>query len=844
MIGTTVCPGTESPVAVRRLSTADAGFEADFARVLHWSAETDAAIEARVAAIVDDVRQRGDAALLEYTARFDGLQAAEVRALEIDRAELEAALGRITPAQRFALEVAAQRVRAYHERQLEACGRGWQYRDADGTLLGQKVTPLDRVGLYVPGGKAAYPSSVLMNAIPARVAGVGEIVMVVPTPVRGSVATGGREGASTAAAVGERNDLVLAAAAVAGVSRAFTIGGAQAVTALAWGTATIPRVDKITGPGNAYVASAKRRVFGQVGIDMIAGPSEILVLADGTTPPDWVAMDLFSQAEHDELAQSLLLCPDAAYLDAVQAAIERLLPTMPRRDVIRASLEGRGALILTRDIAEACALSNRIAPEHLEISAREPGRWEPLLRHAGAIFLGAWTSESLGDYCAGPNHVLPTSGTARFSSPLGVYDFQKRSSLIEVSAAGARVLGPVAAELAHGEGLQAHARAAQIRVEDAIATPDAPGLEVAAVPLSARLQRTLRQDVQSMHAYAIQPSAGLVKLDAMENPFVLPEPLQAALGERLARVAINRYPGARVGELAEALARFAELPDGCRLMLGNGSDELIDLLSVACNVPGASILAPLPGFVMYEMSARLRGLRFVGVPLRPDFELDEQAMLAAIAEHRPALTYIAYPNNPTANLFDDRIVDRIVEAVGRQDGLVVFDEAYQPFASRSWMARMAAHPHVLVLRTLSKFGLAGVRLGYLCGHAALIAEIDKVRPPYNVSVLNAEAALFALEHAHEYARQAAVLRAERELLAAALAALPGVQPHPSEGNMILVRVPDSARAFSGMKSRGVLVKHIAGLHPLLANCLRLTVGTPQENRLMLDALAASLDGPG
>lgn len=434
-------------VAVRHLDTADAGFEAAFRAVLHWSAETDAEIEGRVAAILDDVRARGDAAVLEYTARFDGVQADGMAALELGPGALQAALAQITPAQRAALEAAAARVRAYHERQLEACGRSWQYRDEDGTLLGQKVTPLDRVGIYVPGGKAAYPSSVLMNAIPARVAGVPEIVMVVPTPR------------------GERNALVLAAAAVAGAHRVFTIGGAQAVGALAYGTATVPRVDKITGPGNAYVASAKRRVFGQVGIDMIAGPSEILVLADGSTPADWVAMDLFSQAEHDELAQSILLCPDAAYLDAVQAAIDRLLPAMPRRDVIRASLEGRGALIRTRSMEEACEISNRIAPEHLEISSREPGRWEPLLRHAGAIFLGAYTSESLGDYCAGPNHVLPTSGTARFSSPLGVYDFQKRSSLIEVSAAGARALGPIAAELAYGEGLQAHARAAELRLE-------------------------------------------------------------------------------------------------------------------------------------------------------------------------------------------------------------------------------------------------------------------------------------------------------------------------------------------------------------------------------------------
>jgi histidinol dehydrogenase len=438
---------------IRSLVTTVADFESEFKRVLHWSAEQDQAIEARVASILDDVRQRGDAAVLEYTHRFDGMKVASVGALEITHAELQAALAAITPAQRQALEAAAARVRSYHARQLEACGRSWSYRDEDGTLLGQKVTPLDRVGVYVPGGKAAYPSSVLMNVVPAKVAGVGEIVMVVPTPR------------------GERNALVLAAAAIAGVDRVFTIGGAQAVGALAYGTATIAAVDKITGPGNAYVASAKRRVFGKVGIDMIAGPSEILVLADGSTPPDWVAMDLFSQAEHDELAQSILLCPDAAYIAQVKAAIDRLLPEMPRRDVIRASLEGRGALIQTKDMEEACAISNRIAPEHLEISSREPHRWEPLLKHAGAIFLGAFTSESLGDYCAGPNHVLPTSGTARFSSPLGVYDFQKRSSLIEVSEAGAQVLGPIAAELAYGEGLQGHARAAEMRLKT---TGDAP----------------------------------------------------------------------------------------------------------------------------------------------------------------------------------------------------------------------------------------------------------------------------------------------------------------------------------------------------------------------------------
>ncbi|CAA2102395.1 histidinol dehydrogenase [Variovorax paradoxus] len=432
--------------APARLSTTSASFDAEFKARLHWSADDDAAIEKVVADILADVQKRGDEAVLEYTNRFDRLDAKTLHALELTQTELKAAFDALPAVQREALESAARRVRSYHEAQKKASGESWSYRDADGTLLGQKVTPLDRVGIYVPGGKAAYPSSVLMNAIPAHVAGVGEIIMVVPTPR------------------GEKNQLVLAAAYVAGVTRGFTIGGAQAVAALAYGTATVPAVDKITGPGNAYVAAAKRRVFGTVGIDMIAGPSEILVLADGTTPPEWVAMDLFSQAEHDELAQSILLCPDAAYIDRVQAEIDRLLPTMPRAEIIAASLNGRGALIHTKSMEEACEISNRIAPEHLEVSSSEPNRWEPLLRHAGAIFLGAFTSESLGDYCAGPNHVLPTSGTARFSSPLGVYDFQKRSSLIEVSEAGAQVLGPVAVTLAEGEGLQAHAEAARMRL--------------------------------------------------------------------------------------------------------------------------------------------------------------------------------------------------------------------------------------------------------------------------------------------------------------------------------------------------------------------------------------------
>jgi histidinol dehydrogenase len=433
---------------IARLSTRAADFDARLARLTAFDAAQDEAVDRTVAEILEAVKRRGDTAVLEYTARFDGVSAAALAELELPRELLARARDGLPAVQRAALEAAAQRVRRYHEKQL---AQSWQYTEADGTVLGQKVTPLDRVGLYVPGGKAAYPSSVLMNAIPAKVAGVAELVMVVPTPR------------------GEKNELVMAAAAIAGVDRVFTIGGAQAVGALAYGTQTIAQVDKIVGPGNAYVAAAKRRVFGVVGIDMVAGPSEILVICDGAAPAanyaDWIAMDLFSQAEHDEVAQAMLICPDAAFIEAVAESIDRLLPQMPRREVIAASLKARGALIEVLGLDEACAIANRIAPEHLELAVAEPEKLVGQIRHAGAIFMGWYSSEAIGDYCAGPNHVLPTSRSARFSSPLGVYDFQKRSSLIQVSRAGAQTLGRIAATLADGEGLSAHARSALYRIE-------------------------------------------------------------------------------------------------------------------------------------------------------------------------------------------------------------------------------------------------------------------------------------------------------------------------------------------------------------------------------------------
>ncbi len=435
-------------IKVKRLNSKDAQFKGMLLSSLSLPMADDEAIDAVVVKILAEVKARGDEAVLTLTKQFDHLNVASVVELEISRKELEQAYQGLSVEQKNALDIAAQRVRAYHEKQkIEAGCHSWEYKEADGTRLGQKVTALDRVGIYVPGGKAAYPSSVLMNAIPAKVAGVAEVIMVVPTPA------------------GTRNPLVLAAAYLSGVDRVFTIGGAQAVGALAYGTKTIPPVDKIVGPGNAYVAAAKRRVFGIVGIDMIAGPSEILILCDGASNPDWIAMDLFSQAEHDELAQSILLCPDEKFIEQVQASINKLLPEMPRKNVIETSLRNRALLIQVRDMAEACEIANAIAAEHLEICAAEPRKWAELIDHAGAIFMGNYTSEALGDYCAGPNHVLPTARTARFSSPLGVYDFIKRSSMIEVSEAGAQTLGAVASTLAHGEGLQAHARAAEMRLK-------------------------------------------------------------------------------------------------------------------------------------------------------------------------------------------------------------------------------------------------------------------------------------------------------------------------------------------------------------------------------------------
>ena len=831
---------------INRLDTAEADFEARFTRLLHWSPEQDQGIEQAVSAILADVQARGDEALMDYTRRFDRLDVHEAAGLRLSQAELQAALDGLPALERQALERAAERIRRYHEHQRTS---SWMYTEADGTRLGQRVLPLDRVGLYVPGGKAAYPSSVLMNAIPAQVAGVKELVMVVPTPD------------------GVRNPAVLAAACLAGIQEVYTIGGAQAVAALAYGTRFIRPVDKIVGPGNAYVAEAKRRVFGTVGIDMIAGPSEILVVSDGSVPADWVAVDLFSQAEHDEMAQAILISPDAAFLDAVAEAVARLLPGQPRRAVIGKSLADRGALIHVRSMQEAAELVNRVAPEHLELAVRDVDGLLADIRHAGAIFMGRWGCEALGDYCAGPSHVLPTMRTPRFSSPLGVYDFQKRSSLIEPSATGADHLAKVAATLARAEGLEAHAQSAEYRLggdgrnataagqvaSDGGVAPAAAGT-VSPAQIAARVERHVRPNVQRMAAYHVADATDAIKLDAMENPWRLPGALQAELAQRLAALAINRYPsGNTYTALKQAIARHDGLDGIDGLVLGNGSDELISLLCQLVAQPGATIMAPAPSFVMYEMGARLAGVGFVPVPLRPDFSLDREAMLQAIETHRPALVFLAYPNNPTGNLFDADDVRAILQAT---DGLVVLDEAYAPFAGgASWLSQLPAWPNLAVMRTCSKWGLAGARIGYLASAPAWAAQLDKIRPPYNISVLDAETACFAFQHHADFDQQTRALCTERQTLVQRLQAMQGPQGlshvYPTAANFVLVRLaggqgdaagPSRAtRVAAAMRADGVLIKDASRMHPALAECLRLTVGAPEENEAMLQALAAALD---
>ncbi|MYB33805.1 MAG: histidinol dehydrogenase [Gammaproteobacteria bacterium] len=759
-----------------------------------------------VRSIIAKVRSEGDQALLEFTRKLDRRKM-DIEDLELSDPQIQGIADQADPELKQALLAAAERIRWFHEKErLES----WKCVDEDGTQLGQSISAIDRVGVYVPGGTAAYPSSVLMTTIPAKVAGVSEIVMVVPMPN------------------GEANPAVIAAAQIAGVDRIFTVGGAQAVAALAYGTESIPAVDKIVGPGNAYVATAKKQVFGKVGIDMIAGPSEVLVIADSSADPEWVAMDMFAQAEHDEMAQSIAIVTDPKLGEAITFAIDRLLPGMERRKIIEASLVANGALIQVGNLAEAVEVANHIAPEHLELMVSNPEEIVPKIRHAGAIFVGKYSAEVLGDYCAGPNHVLPTSGTARFSSPLGVYDFQKRSSIVNLSLDGSRKLSRIAATMARGEGLTAHERSAEYRTN--IGKIPAPSMD----DLAKRyVQRWVPDQIRSMSEYKVSDSAGMVKLDAMENPYSLPQSLIDEWVGALARVSINRYPDADCRELKERLSRYIGLPESCSLVLGNGSDELIQMLILMLGGRGRTIIAPSPSFSMYRQICLYTSTRFIGVPLRKDFALDGAEMIRAIRHYDPACIFIAYPNNPTGNLFDTKVLQEILDAA---NGLVVIDEAYHAFSESSYLNEVPERPNLIVIRTMSKTGLAGLRLGLAMANSEWGREIGKVRFPYNINSLTQLSASLILDNAGLLKEQTASIIRERRKQFKALQAVDGVTVFPSAANFHLFRVSDAERVYRELLKHGVLIKNLHGTDDQLDQCLRVTVGRPEENEQFLAAL--------
>lgn len=786
------------------LDTIQPDFEYRLKRLLERESESDLAVEKVVSTIISHIRQRGDDALLEYTNQFDRLSLSNAGDLILGAERISDATAKVLPELRGALEIAAQRIRHYHEREVN---QGWLYRDADGTQLGQKITPLDRVGVYVPGGKAAYPSSVLMTVIPARVAGVGEVAMVVPTPD------------------GEINPAVIAAADIAGVDQIFTIGGAQAVAALAWGTKTVPAVDKIVGPGNIYVATAKKQVFGKVGIDMIAGPSEVVVICDHSADPDWVAMDLFAQAEHDEWAQSIALTHSQKIANAIRASIEKLLPGMERQEIIRSALSGQGAIIKTRSKEESAEICNRIAPEHLELMVADPDALNHRIRHAGAIFMGKHSAESLGDYCAGPSHVLPTAGTARFSSPLGVYDYQKRSSIVFASEQGASEMAGIASVLARCEGLTAHARSAEYRSGGKVVSD-----------LQSAVNQWVRPEISGLQAYHAPPAEGMIKLDAMESPYQLPVDLKRKWLDHLASCSINRYPDPGSRELKQHIRKVMQVPSGSDIILGNGSDELIQMVAMMLGGRGRKLAAPSPSFSMYQMISIVTSTEFVALPLDQNFAADQEQFVSIIEAEKPACIFIAYPNNPTGNSFPGELIEQLIAAA---PGVVVVDEAYHSYSGKSFLCRQSEFPNLLVMRTLSKSGLAGLRLGMMMGDPAWLSQLEKIRLPYNINCLTQAGASFCLQYFDVFTDQANELIAQRGKLLTSLSGIDRLIAFPSDANFILVRLDrdlDAAKVHASMKRQGVLVKNLHQPDGSLHNCLRLTVSIEEENTLMLDAL--------
>ncbi|HWO26011.1 MAG TPA: histidinol dehydrogenase [Kofleriaceae bacterium] len=769
-------------------------------------------IDAQVAVILDDVRRRRDAAVTEYTRRFDRREPAPAGGYEIPAARWDALAAEVAAPVRAALALAAERIRAFSARTLDSDP------DLDVTLDGVRLElrlrPLARVGLYVPGGTARYPSSVLMTAIPAKVAGVPEVVMVTP-------------GASPE---------TLLAARLAGVDRVFELGGAQAVGALAYGTETVPRVDKIVGPGNAWVASAKRQVYGEVDIDSIAGPSEVLIVADAGADPAWVAADLIAQAEHDREARAILVTTSEALAAAVDQALAAQLADLPRREIAAAALAAHGTAVIAASLDEAIAYANAYAPEHLELQVADARALVPRCTAAGAIFVGAYSSEAAGDYLAGANHVLPTGGAARYASPLGVHDFRKRTSIVEYGPEAAAAHAAPIAALAACEGLDGHGRSALLRggarAAAAAAAAPAPAPDPRDLgPLAARVPEALRQTA----AYHVPlPPRVIAKLDANELPYGLPPELRARLGAAVAELPLERYPDPAARRLRAAVARQLGV-DGAQLVFGNGSDELIAMLCAAFAAPPARVLYPVPSFVYYRLGAVARGVEPIEVPLDPDWQLPEAELLGAVAARRPAVVFLALPNNPTGTLWRMGFAREL--AARHPDVVVVSDEAYAAYSGATNLPHLASHPNLVVMRTLSKLGMAGLRVGYTISSPAIAAVLEKVRAPYNLSALDQAAAELLVDAAAAWCEaRARDVVAERGRLAAGLADA-GLRVFPSEANLVLVRCPDAPAAaalWRRLADAGISVRAFGPGR--LADCLRITVGTPAENDALLAAL--------
>ena len=786
------------------------------ARIKGRSVALDAALMENVAAVIADVRRRGDAALVEYTARFDGVTLAPAE-LRVDEGALRASAARVDADVLAALRAAIKNVRAFHEQERRAA---WQIETDDGSLVGQRFTPVERAGLYVPGGTAAYPSSVVMNVVPAQVAGVERIVVV--TPPRTLAAT----------------PVVAAALVELGVTEIYQVGGAQAVAALAYGTATVPRVDKITGPGNRYVAAAKKLVFGTVGIDSIAGPSEVVIVADDTARPAHVAADLLAQAEHGEDASAVLITPSERLASEVAREVAQQTETLPRRAVVAASLADFGAIIVVDDLDEACALVNELAPEHLELVTADDDAAAARVRHAGAIFFGAHTPEALGDYLAGPNHVLPTGGAARFSSALGVHDFLRHTTLLRYTRAGLERAAPMIAALARAEGLDAHARSALIRQEQSpkskVQSPRS-AVERETLDFGLRtLDSVIKPRVRALRAYTLAPDRAPIKLNQNENPFELPARIKAEVARRLQTRSWGRYPDFVPVALHEKLAAFAGwTADG--VLAGNGSNELIQATLMTAVEPGRRVLICEPTFALYRQVTTVLGGETLSVPLAPDLTFDVPALLAAVAAHDPDVTIICSPNNPTGCRLTEDDLRRLLAATR---GLVVIDEAYFEFAGGSVVPLLAAHPHLVVFRTFSKaMGLAGLRVGYLLAAPALAREIAKAVLPYNLNFVSQTAAEVAVElYDAELRPIVARIVAERGRVFAQLQSINGLTPVPSHANFMVVRsAVEPRRVCKELLARGILVRDVSS-YPMLKDYFRCNVGTPAEN----DALVAAL----